>query len=112
MRRQALRTQERGGDQDSAKEKNRSGPQFQVFLQRQHDHGNRYAVAADVALGALVASHKVHCIRIARPPRVADPIFGFEIGNRHQHQSRGKQDRGDEIIPTDQIQEGKSNWNS
>src|ERR1019366_7504344 len=56
MRRQALRTQERGGNQDSAKGKNRSGPQFQVCLQLQHANDNRHAVAKDVVIGTLVAS--------------------------------------------------------
>jgi hypothetical protein len=55
-----FRTQERGGNQDSAKEKAGSGPQFQVCPQLQHDHSNRRAVAEDVVLGALVAFHKSH----------------------------------------------------
>jgi hypothetical protein len=63
MRRQADRTQKRDGNQNSAKEKNRSGPQFQVCHQCQHDHGNRHTVAEDVVLGALVASRKAHCRR-------------------------------------------------
>jgi hypothetical protein len=84
MRIQARRTHQRDSKQDSAKGKNRAGPQFHACLQLQPDCVNRHALAQDVVPGSLVASHKARgsfkLLKYLRIDNSSEPIGSYLFG--------------------------------